>query len=474
MRAKKKKTIFICQVTEDSLKVIKCLLGHDSKRQFVGLEVETIPSDTDDKKLAERLNQVFKKIEYNRNPVIISLPCGNVTSRYLKIPTQVPKEIEKIIALQAPRYLPYPADELINGYQLIKTDKEGYSDINLIIVHKDIIERYFNIFKELKVTEIKISLSSYGLCNLYNYTNPEETGAVMVIDIDTYQVELAIIFQKRLLFSRSFKFIKGQANWKDLFTDEINKTQDAYLKEVSKEPLSKIVIVGNRKVSPEFVENLSRQTNLPVEVFSYTDKIDLSNNVLNSILNSDNSFASLIGLGLKDLAESLNLLPQDIKEGTKSLSQRKERLRLILFIFGITLIWGLGIAKNLDNKAKYLKRLKIELNKIAKEANPLEKMERRLRLLESHSKKKPSSLEILYELHQIIPASISLVNLTYEEANQIILRGQTQELNFVFEFVSQIEKSAVFKNFNVKVSYATKKKTQVGEILDFEIVCSRQ
>jgi len=146
----------------------------------------------------------------------------------------------------------------------------------------------------------------------------------------------------------------------------------------------------------------------------------------------------------------------------------------MLFISGIIFILGLWITKHLDNKALYLERLKIELNKINKEARPLEDMEKRIRMLDAQPLKKPSLLDIIYELHQVAPQQISLISFSCEEDNQIILHGQTSELNSVFVFTSQLEKSTAFKNFNIKVRYATKKGTPSGEMVDFEILCIRK
>ncbi|MBM3253534.1 MAG: hypothetical protein FJZ16_04715 [Candidatus Omnitrophica bacterium] len=474
MRVKKKNLIFLCQITENVLKVIKCLCSNNAKREFVGLEVEAIHSDINDKELSERLNRVFKRLGYSNNPIIISLPCEHATCRYLKVPAQASEEIEKIVYLQAPRYLPYQADELTTGYQTISSDNEGYSYINMIIVTKPVIERYIKIFKELKITKLAIAMSSYGLCNFYYYIKPEDPDPVMVIDIDSNRVELAIISRKKLLFSRCFKFNRAQDNWEDLLIEEINKTHNAYLKEISKETLRRIIILGANKNAQELAKTLNKKAGLPIEILSYDKRVNFSENLLNRILDSDNSLVSLIGLGIGDVEESLNLLPQDTKEALKKMHRTKERLQLILFIFGIILILGIGMVKSLDNKTKYLKQLRVELNKIEKDAKLLGEIDKRLQLLETRLKKRPSSLEILYELHQVIPNEVSLINLNYEEDNQVILRGQATELNSAFKLVLQLEKSLVFKNFNIKVRYASKRNTQTGEIVDFEIVCLKE
>ncbi len=473
---KAKNAIFICSITENSLKVIKCLEHNKSKSDFLGLETEVITPDADDKKLSEKIKQIFKKLDYKLNPVIISLPRSHATCRYLKIPASSLEEIGNIAYLQASRYLPYSADELITAFQKISTDKAGFAHVNLIIVHKDTVGRYLKIFKELKTPKINVVLSSYGLVSLYNYIKPNESGTVMLIELDYQQAELVIISSKRLIFSRSFKLSRANPNWENLLIDQVNKTQDAFFKEVSQDAQvpQNIVFVGAEKALQEFPATLTKQMNLPVEVLSLSQQINFSDDVSSKTLNLEDSYASLIGLGLGQIEDSLNLLPQDAKREFKNITQRKRSLNIIFFLSVIILLLGLGIAKDLDNRAMYLERLKKEVNKIADDAKSLEDIEKRFALLERHLGQRKTSLDILYELHQIIPSSISLVNLTYEEGRHISLRGQTPDLNSVLAFVEQLEKSAVFKDFNVKVRYATGKKTQSGEIVDFEIGCLKR
>jgi hypothetical protein len=341
-------------------------------------------------------------------------------------------------------------------------------------VHKDIVERYLKIFKDLKAARFTITLGSLGLCNLYSYIKPKQADTAMLIDIDSRHVELVIAVNKKLLFTRYFKITDPQDNLENSLVDEITKTRDVYSKEVSKEAPNKIFILGKGKLSAQLVDALSKKTGLPVDVLSYNDKINFSDDSLNDILKSDSSFANMLGLGLEEIPDSLNLLPQYIREVYKKDFQRKERFQLILLISGIILIWAVAMAKNLDNKEKYLAKLKTELEKNEKEVKPLEELEKRFEFMEDRLQKKPSSLDILYELHSNIPAQISLINFNYEEDNQVVIRGQAPQLDSVFAFVSQLEKSAVFKNFNIKVRYATKIKTQAGETLDFEIVCLKK
>lgn len=468
-----KKAVFICQISDDSLRAVKCFIKN-YKRVFSKLSLEKISAEISDKDLKEKLSRIFKDLDYNNNDrVIVSLARNYATCRYIKIPTKDSLEIEKIVALQASRYLPYPADELISSYQLILADDQGYSHINLGIVYNNIIERYVKIFEEFKISDFNIFLSSYGLYNLYSFIRKEDFGPVILLDVDPYYVELAIISQKKLLFSRYFKFNKLQLNWENNFIYEIEKSQNAYLREIKQDAPNRIVVFGENNVSGEIFELLNKQNNFTVERLFYGKEIGIQEDLLNIIRESPRSFSSLIGFGIGEVDISLNLLPREIKEKARRFSQRRKQFCAALFIFAVLLLWGIIIIKNLDNKAKYLEGLKTELSKIEGEAKPLEDIEKRFTLIEKRAFKRTSTLDILYDLHKIIPAQISLTNFNFEDNSQILLRGQTSELNAVFMLVSKLKESGIFQKFTIKVKYATNKKTKQGETVDFEIICSK-
>jgi len=469
MRTKNKSAVFILQINEGFLKAIKCS-GDKNRREFVGLQLEALPADLDERGLVFKLKQLLSRLEYRDEPVIVSLPRNQATCRYLKIPSTNDKEIKKIVNLQASRYLPYSADELITAYQVVSIERSGNSFVNLVIAHKDAIERYIRISNELRAKKIAIVLSSFGLCNLLML----EPGTVMILDLDFNQAELAIASGKKLLFSRSFKLDRMQPDWKNQLVDEINRTQEAYIKEVSGLRPARCIITGAANIIEESFEFLKQNTSLPIEVLALRNKAVFTGSASSGVLNSSNSFDSLIGLGLEELPESLNLLPENMKENIRKFTRRYEYIRAAALIFGIIVVWFFATLKDLDNKAKYLTQLRSELNEIAKEARPLEEMEKRFKILESQTTQKPTSLDILYELHQIAPGDISLSNLIYEDNNRLVLRGQSMVLNSVFNFAAKLKKSQVFNNFSVDVRYATPKKTQTGEIVDFEIVCAKK
>ena len=473
MGNKENKNIFICYVSESALKVIKCR-RHNSRTEFIGAQAEILPVGIDEKKIGEKISAIFKGLGYAHNPVILSLPRHQATCRNLKVPAQAPEEIAKIVSLQASKYLPYPANELISGYQVISTDNEGYSYVDMVIVHKDVIERYLRFFSGFTPLRLSIFLSSYGLCGLYNCIKSQDSGAEIIIDIDYQQIEIVIVDEKKLFFSRSLKIDSAVLGWEKAMIEEIEKTRNAYFKEVNKDPPNKIVIVGEGKDAQKLNEALMKEAQFTVDVLSYRNNVYLHPQLTGIVFNSAHSFAGLIGFGCAQTGASLNLLPEAMKHDMRVSGERRGHLKAALFIGGIILVFSLAVTKDLDNKTQYLLRLKSELAKIAKDAKPLEDIQKRFDLLNSRVAKKSTGLDIFYEVHRIIPLDVSLSSFSFEEDKDVILRGTTAGLNSVFAFSDRISGSAVFSGFTVKVRYATQKKTQSQDLIDFEIDCERK
>ena len=93
MKVKKEKIIFVCQVSEQVLKIGKYLIESGGKPKFLALEKEAISPDSDSKLLAEKIRLLFKKLGYSNDNVVVCLLRSQATCRYIKIPSVNPHEV---------------------------------------------------------------------------------------------------------------------------------------------------------------------------------------------------------------------------------------------------------------------------------------------------------------------------------------------------------------------------------------------
>lgn len=441
-----KNIIFACQIQEHCLKVM-------ANEQIV---VEPLEADIKDTSLKERIGRILRRLHYQGNPIIISLPRNKATCRNLKIPAQEPMEIEKMAALQVARFLPFGANGFISGYEIIAIDKDGYSSVNVVIADKDLVENYLEIFREFKPAKISVILNSYGLINAYNYLNPAAGNTIMLVDIDTNQVEVIASAKGKLLFSRSFKINLKEENWQETFASEIKTSRDAYIKEVPDNTLSRITLSGAKEDSQIFADIIQSQTGLKTEIIP------------------NNMFCGLLGLSKLPMDNSLNLIPKEAKEEERRIKQRKDNLQTALIVGSAILMFVLGGVLHYQYKTTYLKLLRMDLEKISREAKPLEETERRLKILQERSAQKASAVDVIDQIHNLIPTDVFLSNLSYDEDNQITLNGEAPYLNSVFNFASQLGKAELFQGFEVNIRYASQRKNESAEFVEFEIVCKKE
>lgn len=452
----KKSALLVCQETTDGFKLLRFAPG---RKEITGIETGVAASE-------------FGRYQGAR--IVFCLPRQKVTFRLLKkVPAQSPKEIESIVSLQAPRCLPYPAEELISGYQVISLDKQGYSELNMAVAHKETIERCLEAAKTSAGNALFAAASPWGLLSYYRYLKPRDHQVTILIDADASGAELVVVREDKLLYSRAFRVERSAAGWQQDFIDEINKSRAAYSKEAAGAEPVKIVLLGAEQARKDFAQALAKQAGLPVSELSY-EGFNFSAPQAEKIRSAEVSFAALIGLALKPGPESLSLLPPKIKEANRKLAGKKEWLRLGVSLCAIAVIIGLGMARTLENKAAYLSRLKAELAKIAEEARPLEEIEKRIKIAQGRLQGSVSGLEALRELYRVLPPQVLLASFAYEEASRVVIRGQSPELKPVFDLAQELEKSPAFSGYSVKVNYATKKATATGEAVDFQIDCLRE
>jgi len=464
-------TVFILQIEDDLLKILK-INSKSTAVKFTRKEDIKIAGGIENSDLAIQVRILLRKLDYRNQPLIFCLPRKLATCHYLKVPSKKSDEIENMIAYRAPRLLPYEISELITGYEIIRTDNQGYSHINLTIIHRKIIDKFTQLFNESGAKITFFALSPYGTSNLFFYDNQRRKELAILIDADLNRTEVAVVRQEKLVFSRSFKTPQSGADLESSFLDEIEKTCDSYKKETGIELPENVYVFAEQKLAEQLIKILVKDGS-KASMGQYSKKITPQSGSEYTLLDSKNSYVSLLGVALKRLPQSLNLLPLSLKKEMQKADRLKEILGTAFFLCLILAVWFLAGSKNFENKRQHLRNLEDQLQELKSEAAPLEQMERRLRILRKQSEERIPIIDFIYGTYNNIPEGVYLRNLILENQELLILKGEAPELNKVFEYVSRLEKSSTFKAYEVKVKQATKK-NDAAALISFEIICQKK
>ena len=437
------------EIGQNSIKVIQGIPeGRKSGIKILSLTTEKITSDNE--KLA-KLRQMVSNLKIKPKKVIACIPRSLVTIRYLNLPSVSKKEIAHMVQFQAEKQLPYSKEELVTAFKVIESNKDGYSRVMLVLVHRDIINKQLELLRDIKLDPEYIELSSQAAASAFIKKHPEINKPVAFIDIDMFSVDIQVISNRKLVYTRNVSLAENRTQ--ESLLEEITKSLHSYNKD-NKE-ITSIFISG--KVHNKLRENLSREFDMPVEIFNPAENLTRT------------SLCSIVGLIRNFPNVLLNVLPDEIKKQKQVREKRKRYLVLASQCAGILLLILGVFMRNIYYKQNTLKWLDTEIKKtdpIAKEVN---KRADRLRVIKKQIDTKNSCLDILHELHKIIPDTISFSTLDYRLNNTVKIKGQSKALSDVLGLIDILEKSSYFKNVQLKSSNMRRLRNM--EVADFYIQC---
>ena len=437
------------EIGQDSIKVVQGIPEwRRSGMKIITLLTEEVKSN-DEKSV--KLKHIINNLDIKPKKVIACIPRSLVTIRYLNLPSVNKSEIARMVQFQAEKQLPYSKEELVTAFKVIGSNKDGYSKVMLVLVHRDVINKQLELLGGLKLNPEYIELSSQAAASAFIKEHPEVDKPVAFIDIDMFSVDIQVIFNEKLVYTRNISL--SESKTQESLLEEIIKSLNSYNKD-NREITS--IFVGG-KAHSKLVENLSKSFDMPAEIFNPVENL------------TGVSLCSIIGLIGNFPNVLLNVLPDEIKKRKQVIEKRKHYLVLASQCAGILLL-VLGIfMRNIYDKQNTLKWLDIEIEKtnpIAKEVN---KRSGRLEIIKKQLDTKNSCLDILHELHRIIPDTISFTILDYQLNNTLKIKGHSKALSDALGLIDILEKSSYFKNVQLKSSNMRRLRNM--EVADFYIQC---
>ncbi len=472
---KVKESVFVCQVTDHAIKAVKCVRNNSSGFSPVAAGWLPVSIELDEQKAGLMLAEVLRGLSYAREPLLMAISRSQATTRYLKVPTQDPSEISRMVSLQAPRLIPFAGHELITGFEVIDRDQQGYAGINVSIVHRNVVDRALRTAGILKPASVSCALTTQGLCALYFSTlsKPYPPGAVVLVEIDGMAAEAVVASEGKALSSRAFKVHKDPVLMKQAVLAEVRKTVQAYADEGGALAVSRAVVFAGSAAGREAAGSLQQGMGIPAESFDLSRAVSFPERQQELLASSGISVASLAGLGIGPLDDALNLLPASQKELAGAAGEQKRRLQVLYFAALVFLVFAAASAIDMFNKQRYVGYLKSELARVSREAKPLDEAEKRFRLLSRQSRGRANALDMLYEIHRVLPQQVLLSSFVYEDEGRVVLRGSAQQMQEVLGIIDALQKSPAFAGFTSRVRYATKKQVLSNEVIDFEIACQK-
>jgi len=476
--AGKNKIITVLEIDENFLKMVQVRPSPREKKIFRSV-VKKI-SGVSENELIKMITGLSKQFKIDPDHLIISIPTQFATIRNPEFPSLDSEEIRDMVELQIGKQTPYSTNEIVSDYQIVYTSPDGYSRVMLVIVHIDIVNRYFRILEKSGLKPARIGLSCEGMlnwCRLSYQDKKVEDEPHLLVDIDYTGSNFMVILNNKIIFDRNISLgfsqsVEDMEKWQKELIEEINRSIYAYQNEMVNKDISKIVIGGSERITTKLNDNLLRESfNLPVEILPQFKNIPITKDALDLYGGAlkDLSLSSLIGLAFICGKEHINLLPHEIKL-ERTMKKRAKDLYLLGILLALFLIATSSVfLEKLYSREHYLTQLKEKISSIKDEADDIGLMKEKMKIIIARSDAKGSVLNILYEAYNVISPDMHLLFVNFDGRSILTLRGSSSVMSEVFRFVNELEKSEYFEN--VKTKYVSKNIVDDKETAEFEIIC---
>jgi len=476
-QSRRQRTTTALELSGEWLKLAQVEVGAKGKRLLRLIARPVAPQE----ELSQTLVDLFKTGMSSADSIVISIPRNLVTVRNLQLPTTDPNELKEMIDLQAAKQTPYAKEEIIADFQVVRRSPEGYTDVVLITTHRSVSNRCLKILDDFHLKAAGIRLSSHGVLSTWQLmrgaTRDEERGPTAVLDIDSNFSDFlvtrsgAVTFTKALSIG-SAKLLSEEETESEKLAEEIQRAVDIYESERVGQGITKLVVTGAEVDLARVIPSLTTKLRLPVQRVSLVEQLPGAREAMDlpEAQRGSVSFAGVLGLAWNAESAGIDLTPQEVR--IREALEHKGRAIMVMGILGVSILTALTalVSQHVYFKKQYLEQLDGEIARTQPAANDVDALKKKLKMIRAAERIENSSLEVLSVLHRSTPPEIYLKSIAFEEQSHVVLKGMTQKMSAVFEFVSTLEKLPNFHQ--VKAKNATRSGSKDGsDEIEFEITC---
>ncbi|MEK9629112.1 MAG: pilus assembly protein PilM [Nitrospinota bacterium] len=429
--------------------------------EFIELKLLT---GKDEKAEKHFLNQVNKfLIENNSWPesVVVSLPRSLIMFKTFELPAPDIKTVQSMVDFELERHFSSGLENLYYTYQL--NPKPGnVFHVASAAIKKEIADYYLELIHKLNLKPTILDVSTFINANLTIPVQPKDTGVSALADISPRALDIVLIKNGIIEFSRSQTWdnLKGNNAFptKDASPGSIEKLSEAISQKVveeleqalsscqkieENETVDQIYIFGGGPLASQITNNIENETEVSTILFDAPDSVTPAS----SQSFSASHMMTALGLalsGLKIQKIQTNLLPNDLRP-KRSKSNPKTSLALAATIvlciggwIGSQIYYNNKTLNSLDNQLKEIKGEVASLEKIDLEHISIQQY---VDILNAIDKQYPAKLPLLDRLSQSLPRDTWLTNIKFEKG-EMEIKGFSPAAS---KLVPLIEKSPSFK-----------------------------
>ena len=126
----------------------------------------------------------------------------SVFTRFVKLPAIEEEKIARIIAFEAQQNVPFPIDEVVWDYQLIRGGGNEQVQVVLVAIKAELLEEIDSAVEQTGLRTAIVDVATMALYNAFRYNYSDLSGCSLLVDIGARTTSLLFI-EPQKIFSRS-------------------------------------------------------------------------------------------------------------------------------------------------------------------------------------------------------------------------------------------------------------------------------
>jgi len=429
--------------------------------------------------ICRQIGETFVTEGWHPGELLIASPTHLCTVRLFSLPSTDSKEIRDIVELQAEKHTPYARDEVLLDFHVIAREASGYSRVLLVIVHQDVVHQSTRVADLLGWPLERVGCEFEGLMSwfrLLRAAQPAEPDAspTLVVEVDAGTTTLLVMHEGQPQFHRSLAMGLEQleddpAGASGRLVSELHRSMEVLESEGGGLRIKAIIVTGYLEKLQPLKDVIQRELDLPAQLVSPWEIGALTDDVRQTYERQPRvSFASLVGLALAP--STLDLTPHAVKLRQAFETRAKALVLLGCQCVALLILFSMLIIGRAHEDRRYYMALREVTHQYAPEAEQVEQALGQLEVIEGRLRRRGQLLEAVEALAVLSPPEIRWSALTYARGETLVLRGTSEKLPKVYEFVASLSATPLFAE--VTARRVAKRTVEDRDVSDFEISCT--
>ncbi|MBN2452970.1 MAG: pilus assembly protein PilM [Candidatus Omnitrophica bacterium] len=456
-----KRTVAV-EIDGDIVKLVESIKA-DGMRKLMRIDEVTL-SGQGAEPLRDAMKRLFGSSPSENRVIELNIPCHNLTTRYLKLPSVDDNELEEIVPIEALKHVPYSAEDIMCGYRVIEKMPDGYSHVQLAIAEAKAIKDLAATAENAGLAVKSVRAGFETLLEWYlRMRRGAQKEAALVVSVDPNYIDMAVMEGDKLTFTRGVSCHNSMTV--DEMTEQVKMSADAYRND-SPKFIETVFVTGSVEKASRLVDALSSVLAVPVSFVDQAQDPDLG--VEQKIALSNASYTGLLGIALDEDSMKINLMPPDARSFYAAGALKKSLFVTVCLALAVCLAATGLTMKKLNDKIRMAAYLDAQLKKVDPNIRKARVLLDSIESINAARSMRPRAIDVLSESVAAAPRGVFVGMLNYESGKTFTIRGTSPSMNEAFDYAKALDKSSYFEN--VRTKYVDKRAAENEALVDFEII----